>query len=837
MDNLDIKKASIYRGVLLNKLVFIRKAWVFRDLCLALAVLFMVVFLLGGHIDLQRSELPLGISILLFSFFLLFAQLDLFFNHVLQKPKILLSIREAARDVSKVNIAEYLDFESAIIVERAIKEKGTDSYLLLFHLLKGAKDMDFIFYHALVDKEEVLRDLGSVFEKKKNLSEEGYTQCFYDTIEEAFSTAIKRKEERITKEDIFLGLAKQNRYLRELLYRSGLKEDDISGLVDWKRRLYKKEDPFDYGNLVKRGRIGTQWSSGYTPFLDKFSVDWTRILKSSGFPETVGHKEESSSLERVLARNETNSAILVGEPGSGRRSVIREVVRRSFLGESLPETNYCRFLELDMFSLLAHVSGVEEAEKVLDELFSEAVRAGNVVLVIDNLHNYVGGEQKPGFLDISGVLASYLHLPYFRLVGVTSFSGFRQNIEENSSVAPLLEKIEIRPATKEDTLILLQKEALGWENKYRQIIPYVSLKKVISLSDKYIKEVPFPEKALDLLEETTVHVSQQEEDILLPEHVEKIVSEKMEVPVGEADTEEKDILLNLEDILHEKMINQDEAVKAVALALRRSRADIDTRKGVIGSFLFLGPTGVGKTKLGKVLGETYFGSEEKTIRIDMSEFQNIADVYRLIGSSKEEGVLTSKVREDPFSLVLLDEIEKAHPDILNLFLQVLDEGHITDGKGRKVSFRNCIIIATSNAGYQVILEAFEKGTEDWKEVKEKIMRRLFQKSIFRPEFVNRFDDVALFKPLGKEELISIAGLQLGDMKRKFEKKNIDFVITPELKEKIVEMSFDPVFGAREMQRAIQNNIGDVLASALLKGEIKDGESFVINPENFSIEKR
>jgi len=838
MDNIDIKKAAIHKALVLNRTVFARKAWLFRDLCLFFAALFVSLFLLEGYIELERADLSFGTGVIFFSLFLFFSQVDIFFNYCLKKPRLLLDMREVSKDASQVNIGEYLDFESAFVVEKAEKNKGTDSYLLLFYLLKYAGgDMNFIFHRALIDKEEVLRDLKNVFEEKKNLSEEGHADCFVNTLREAFDIAIKRGGKRISKEDLFVALTKNNRYLQELLYRKGLKEEDVLELTSWKRRVYKKEDPFDYGNLIKRGRIGTEWASGYTPFLDKFSVDWTRTLRGSGFPETVGHKEEGVSLERVLARNETNSAILVGEPGTGRKSIVREVIRKSFLGESLPEINHCRFLELDMFSLLAQVSGIEEAERVLDELFGEAIRAGNVVLVINDLHNYIGQEQKPGVLDISGVLASYLHLPNFRLIGITSFSGYRKNIELNASVDSLLEKIEVSAATDKDALILMEKEALYWERKYRKLIPFVSLKKIISLTKRYMETEPFPEKALDLLEEVVVHVDQKGEDVLLPEHVEKVVSERTEVPVGEASKEEKDILLNLEKHLREKMVNQEEAVRAVSLALRRSRADIDTRKGLIGGFLFLGPTGVGKTYLGKVLSEVYFGRAKKTIRIDMSEFQNISDIYRLIGSSKEEGILTSKVREDPFSLVLLDEIEKAHPDILNLFLQVLDEGHITDGKGRKVSFKNTIIIATSNAGYQVILDAFEKNAEDWEEVKDKIMKHLFRNSTFRPEFVNRFDDVVLFKPLRKEDLLSIAEMQLGEMAGKFEDKDINFIITDELKEKIVDLSYDPVFGAREMQRSIQNNIGDVLASAILKGELERGESFTINPENFSIEKQ
>jgi ATP-dependent Clp protease ATP-binding subunit ClpC len=260
---------------------------------------------------------------------------------------------------------------------------------------------------------------------------------------------------------------------------------------------------------------------------------------------------------------------------------------------------------------------------------------------------------------------------------------------------------------------------------------------------------------------------------------------------------------------------------------------VTVRKGPIGCFLFLGPTGVGKTETSKALAEIYFGSEERMIRLDMSEFQNISDIPRLISSPGEEGLLTTKVRENPFSLILLDEIEKAHSNILNLFLQVFDEGFLTDGLGRKVDFKNSIIIATSNAGYQIILEALKQKTE-WSQVKEKLLDYLFEKGIFRPEFINRFDAVVVFKPLTKENLLAISELLLQKIKKNLAQKEIEFIITEPLKEKIVELSYEPKFGARNMQRVIQDKIGNPLASAILSGQLRKGERVTIDPEEFRL---
>jgi ATP-dependent Clp protease ATP-binding subunit ClpA len=287
--------------------------------------------------------------------------------------------------------------------------------------------------------------------------------------------------------------------------------------------------------------------------------------------------------------------------------------------------------------------------------------------------------------------------------------------------------------------------------------------------------------------------------------------------------------------MHKRIINQEEGVKELSDALRRARADISPKKAPMGTFLFLGPTGVGKTETSKALAEIYFGSEERMIRLDMSEFQNLPDIGRLLGTKGEEGLLTSKVKENPFSLVLLDEFEKAHPNILNLFLQVLDEGNLTDGLGRKVNFKNTIIIATSNAGYQIILEAV-RNKEDWPLVKDKIINYVFEKAIFRPELINRFDAVVLFKPLNKENLLEISALLLGKIQKGLRGKEIEFIITDELKAKIVEIGYEPVFGARQMKRAVQDNIENSLAKAILAGFIKRGDRVAVSASDFSVKK-
>ena len=397
----------------------------------------------------------------------------------------------------------------------------------------------------------------------------------------------------------------------------------------------------------------------------------------------------------------------------------------------------------------------------------------------------------------------------------------------------LFEKVEVPEISEEETMIILENLVPLIEKKYRIFIFFLAIRDIVSLSAKYLPALPFPKKAMDIFDEVAVQVCSLKRKVVTEEDVVKIISEKTQIPIGKMEVREREILLNLEQLIHQKIINQDLAVKEVSSALRRARAEVFERKKPMGTFLFLGPTGVGKTETAKALAEIYFGSEKKIIRLDMSEFQQIKDISRLIGSTREDGYLTTKIREDPFSLVLLDEIEKAHPNILNLFLSVLDEGYLTDGLGRTVNFKNTIIISTSNAGYQIILEALARETE-WSLVKKTLMDYLFEKGIFRPEFINRFDGVIVFNPLTKENLLDIVGLQLQKLKEGLLKKDIEFIITNPLKEKIVQLSYNPQFGAREMKRVIQDKIENVLAKALLGGEIKRGDRIEINPLTFQV---
>ena len=784
----------------------------------------------------------LGLAVICFSLSVAFWQGDLFFNLKLKRPS--LKFPDFAEHTLSLNLAELLSFDSLKAVANSLalaKDKGfleANSSMLFYFLLLHNPKLDAVLFRAMIDTRIVEKSLKLYFETlKRDRFQEVYSPDFQKTIISSLKIAKERKHDRIETGDLIFALAQEDPIFKNILIEVNLKPKDIGNLVWWlesiEKRIEFSKKFWEWTNLIRLGSLAKEWTAGYTIYLDQFSVDWTEIVKRS-FPEVIGHKNEVEEVERILSRSDNKNVLLVGDPGTGRRSIVLALALRSLLGQSLPTVNHKRVVQLDLQKLLAGQPSLEEAEATLEVVLKEVFMAGNVILFIDDFHNYVGQGRKPGVIDISGQIASYLKNPQFQIVALTTYEGLHRNIEPNSSLLNLFKKVEVSEISEDETLMLLERQVLILERKYKKMVTYNALKEIISLTGKYLPALHFPEKALDILDETMIFAASSKEiSAVLPEHVAQVLTQKTQIPIGELKTEEKEVLLNLEKLIHQRIVNQEEAVKEIASALRRARANITVRKGPMGVFLFLGPTGVGKTESAKALAEFYFGSEEKMIRLDMSEFQSVSDIPRLIGSLGQEGLLTTPVTENPFSLVLLDEFEKAHPNILNLFLQVFDEGHLTDGQGRKVDFKNSIIIATSNAGYQVILEAIKKG-KPMPGVKEELLDFLFKQGAFRPELINRFDAVVVFRGLSKEHLLQIADLLFNKLKKNLNEKEIDFIVSQALKEKIIELGYNPVFGAREMRRVIQDKVENVIAQSMLKGELIRGSRFEINPGDFSL---
>jgi len=812
---------------------------------LFLLSLLSIVFSFFG---LTSNYVSLKISVLFLFLFLLFLELRLFADLKIKKFKPPVKLSEEVLGESNCNLAEFLSLDLCNIVESSIKisKRGrfseVSSESLLYSALLNNKDVKTLVVKLGINASKLQSDLKNYLEKqprgqKFNLV---LSESFMKTMEEAARLSVNRKHDFIDEKEVLVGLAKNDQFFKQILIEYEVKEKDIEDLTLWLEnlevRISEKDKFWLKENLASMGSLGKDFSSGYTVTLDSYSIDWREVVSRKEYVlDIVGHEKEVKDLETILTKSSRTNALIVGEEGMGKKSIIESLAQRCYLEESLPELNDQRVVELDMVQLISRIQSQEKLEETLDQIFQEIVSSGNVILVIDKIDNYVNQRvQKPGEIDISVILSKYLPISSFRFVGITSYDGLHRKLEQNPSFLEYFSKIEVSEVSEADTIRILQDAAISLEHQYGILIVYTAIREIINLTSRYMPSTPFPKKAIDILYETASHVKALKEKILQPSHVAKIISDKTQIPIGKLEFKEKSVLLDLENSIHKRIVNQKEAVNEISIAMRRARSGISSKKRPMGSFLFLGPTGVGKTETAKALAEIYFGGENKMIRIDMSEFQSIEDIPRLIGAIspvEEQGLLTTPVRENPFSLVLLDEIEKAHKNILNLFLQVLDEGHITDGQGRKVMFTNTIIICTSNAGANMIFNSAALETEL---NKDELLNSIFQEGIFKPEFVNRFDATVIFHSLTKDNLKDIAQLMLGSLAKSLGEKDIEFIITDQLKEKIVGLSYKPEFGAREMRRVIQDKVENKVAEALLSDKIVKGNRIEINPDNFEI---
>jgi ATP-dependent Clp protease ATP-binding subunit ClpC len=754
---------------------------------------------------------------------------------------------------SAKNLADNFSFETALLSTRAIKHAKKkklpeiNSLLLLHFAIKNSAFARFLFnrllldlkeFQKLVEKSALAVPIHQTAEKQPPFSAD-----FKETILRAIALAKKQGRSKVEEEDLLSALAAQNNLFNTYLVERGLlPERDIPNIAQWFYRvrsaLSERGKFWLKKNLRKYGTLAKGWAAGYAITLEQFAYDISKEVRQAAFPKAIGHDIKKKEIERTLSKKRSNNVLLVGNIGSGRKRLMQDFASKSILGEHRNAfLNYKRVLELDLPSLLAGSETQDEVEAILSQAFQEVIQSGNIILVIDNIHNFIGrgATAAPGSINIAGVLIPYLQNPNFPLIAITNYANFRQNLEQNPSFISAFDVVEIEELSQAQALSVLQEITPSSENTHGKFISYPALQTIVSYADKYIHAVPFPKKAIDLLDEALAYLDTTSEKILTPAHIATIVSERTQIPVGEIETSEQETLLNLEDLIHKRIVNQEEAVNQVSAALRRARTEISSRKGPMGSFLFLGPTGVGKTETAKALAAIYFGSENRMIRLDMSEFQSVKDIDRLLGTPEQQGLLVGAVREDPFSLLLLDELEKAHPDILHLFLQVLDEGNLTDGLGRKVDFSHTIIIATSNAGYQLIFQA-AKEHRNFADLKAEVLDYIFQQGLYRPEFINRFDGVVLFRPLTQEHLLQIAELMLHKVVRNLHEKGIDFVITSELKEVLAKLGYNPTFGARNMRRVLQDKVENALAVALLSKKIKRGDAITVDPATFEVKK-
>lgn len=652
---------------------------------------------------------------------------------------------------------------------------------------------------------------------------------------------------------------------------------------------------------------GSRGKDKSTQNLDQFGRDLTEAAREGKLDPVIGRDNETQRVIEILSRRTKNNPCLIGEPGVGKTAIAEGLAQKIVEGNVPEILRHKRVVTLDLSGMVAGSKYRGEFEERLKKVMEDIRKSGDIILFVDEVHTIIGAGGAEGAIDASNILKPALARGEIQIIGATTIDEYRKYIEKDSALERRFQPVTVGEPTKEESLLILKGLRDKYEAHHRVKITDESLEASVNLSDRYITDRYLPDKAIDLMDEAAAKVrlsnlvappdvkkleeeledvkkekeaavnmqefekaaklrerelqiveelnrtkgnwqSQKESDTpaVTPEDIASVVSRWTNIPVNKLTESESQRLLKLEEILHKRVIGQEEAVKSVSRAVRRARVGLKDPKRPIGSFIFLGPTGVGKTELTKALAEAMFGDENAMVRIDMSEYMEKHTVSRLIGSPpgyvgyEEGGQLTEKVRRQPYSVVLFDEIEKAHPDVFNILLQILEDGRLTDGKGKTVDFRNTVVILTSNVGAQTIRRqqtlGFAQSTREkedsYDKMKDNVMEDL--RRTFRPEFLNRIDDIIVFHQLEEKDLEQIVELMLKAVVKRLKDLDINIEYTEEVKKHLAKVGFDPTYGARPLRRAITKTVEDKLSEEMLKGEIKKGDSVVMSVENEDI---
>jgi ATP-dependent Clp protease ATP-binding subunit ClpC len=599
------------------------------------------------------------------------------------------------------------------------------------------------------------------------------------------------------------------------LTQNKIKIEELGEILDWlERQLHYMKRPKPYF-----GGLGRDWASGYTPTLEHFGQNVSQLIEfGGGAAPFLVHRDILDGMASSLSRD--TAVALIGLDGTGKTTLARGLAQHLLEG-AVPSLQYYQIISLNA-SLILSYSG-SQLEKLILTLFSEAIAAGNIILFLDDAQLFFSNGV--GAFDMSQILLPVLKNRNLKIISAFTPTDWQQLQAQRPALASSFTGINIKEPAEHDTYTVVEDEAILLEHRYHALISYEAVREAYRLSGQFMQEQAYPGKAVNLLEQAMPYANGNS---LTAEAVQLAVEKTKGVKVSAAQAPEAQMLLNLEDRIHERMINQKRAVNVVAAALRRGRAGVSNPKRPVGSFLFLGPTGVGKTELARSLAAVYFGSEQQMVRLDMSEYQRPEDVSRLLATGgQNDNSLLLAIRQQPFSVVLLDEVEKAHPNVLNLLLQMLDEGQLTDEQGRPASFRSAIIIATSNAGAAEIAgRVKDGGTLD--DFERPLIDKLIAEGQFKPELVNRFDEVVLFRPLTEDELAQVAQVMLGDVNKTLSNQQITVELTPAALKQIVHLGYDPEFGARPMRRIIQKTVENAIAVKILRQEVQPGSAVVLD---------
>ena len=703
--------------------------------------------------------------------------------------------------------------------------------------------------------------------------------------------------EKIGTEHLLLGLLRDEEILASrIMLNLGLSLSRMRQLLKKKMGQEPTRNQMQTPNRRKQPTQAKQETMEGTPTLDALARDLTRQAIEQRLDPVVGRNKEVRRLVQILSRRTKNNPVLVGEPGVGKTAIVEGLAQRIIHGQVPEDMLHKRVMMLDMGSLVAGTKFRGEFEERLKKIIDEIYNDGHIILFIDEIHTLIGAGSAEGSVDASNILKPALARGEIQLIGATTLNEYQKYVEKDSALERRLAKVQVDEPSQEEAVQILQGLRPRYEEHHGLRISDEAIEAAVTMSVRYIHSRQLPDKAIDLIDESAAKVrldasnkpskvadlqnelvrvnaekeeaiynqsfeqaaqlrleerkiaeklaqaqqkqiENQELQVVSAEDVAEVVSQWTGVPVQQIAKKESQRLMDLEKILHQRVVGQDKAVVAVSRAIRRARSGLKDPNRPIGSFMFLGPTGVGKTELAKALAQAMFGSEDALIRVDMSEFMEKYSTSRLIGSPpgyvgyEEGGQLTEKVRTKPYSVILLDEVEKAHPDIFNILLQVLDDGYLTDAKGRKVDFRNTILIMTSNLGATQLREEKSVGfnavdqSKDQRAMEKRILEEL--KKAYRPEFLNRIDETVVFNSLDASEIHEIVKIMSRQIVARMAEQGIQLKITPSAIDVIGKAGFDPEYGARPIRRALQREIEDKLSEALISGQVQIGDAVTI----------
>ncbi|OHA93148.1 MAG: hypothetical protein A3E02_02675 [Candidatus Zambryskibacteria bacterium RIFCSPHIGHO2_12_FULL_38_34] len=622
---------------------------------------------------------------------------------------------------------------------------------------------------------------------------------------------------------------------QSFLSQNSVNKDEFMGTANW---IMNTEDKkcrqgrfWSRENLGAMPSIGTSWSYGESADLGEYGVPFENVTNISLFDIENGYRDrEVRALEVILERREEANAIIIDDDERVARDIVGRLLKKIKLGVTLPSIEHKNIIELDSNSLIASYKNKGEFEAELLKILNQSVSAGNIILYIRDLSGFLGSAKNLG-VNLASLLSPYLASKNLQMIASATNADFHFFIETSPTLLEKFERIIPDSVGVEASVGVILEQIPSLEKQYGLVFSYPCILTLVSTADRFVTYGEMPGKALSLLTEVAPWAVERKIHIIRENDVNIFVSEKTGIVTGAIKEKEAEKIEHLEELLHKRVIGQDEAVNGIADAIRRSRSGIGNPKKPLASFLFIGPTGVGKTEVSKALAESFFGDEKKMIRFDMSEYNGPEAISQLIGDFTENrsGLLASRVRDNPYSILLLDEFEKAAPDVLDLFLQILDEGIFTDALGKQVGCRNLIIIATSNAGSSLIWDTIKSG-KSLMNSKDSIVNSIIKDKIFRPELLNRFDGVIFFHPLQNKELENIARLELQKLGRRLKEQNIELVINEEIINFLVEKGSDPEFGGRSINRAIQNQIENIISRKIVSGQAKPGSKIEIKKE-------